>query len=108
MARLDRQVIGVVARQFAQEPERLASDTRLVEDLQGDSLDSLELQMQVEHRFAVFIEDDDWCAIVTIGDIAAQVAACRRARRSGVVPPVRRGLPPPGRGARPRVDRGRA
>ena len=81
MARLDRQVIGVVAEQFAQPPEQLGPEVRLVDDLQGDSLDSLELQMRVEDRFAVLIEDDRWCAVVTIADIASQVAACRRAGR---------------------------
>ena len=48
--------------------ENVKPEDRLVEDLDGDSLDSIELVLVVEQEFEIEIPDDEAEHIKTVGD----------------------------------------
>ena len=59
----------IVAQQLDLDPEAITMESRLIEDLKADSLDIVELIMDLEQDFGVEIPDDDLPNIKTIGDI---------------------------------------
>lgn len=59
----------VVAKKFKVKPEKVNATTRLREDLNVDSLDAVELIMELEDTFKVKIGDDEAQKLKTIGDI---------------------------------------
>ena len=61
----------IVAQQLDLDPETITAENRLIEDLKADSLDIVELIMDLEQDFGVEIPDDDLPNIKTIGDIVS-------------------------------------
>jgi acyl carrier protein len=59
----------VVSKKFKVAPEKVNLQTRLREDLNVDSLDAVELIMELEDTFKVKIADDEAQTLKTIGDI---------------------------------------
>jgi acyl carrier protein len=59
----------VVAKKFKVAPEKVTLQTRLREDLNVDSLDAVELIMELEDTFKVKIADDEAQQLKSIGDI---------------------------------------
>jgi len=59
----------VVSKKFKVSPEKVNNSTRLREDLNVDSLDAVELIMELEDTFKVKIADDEAQKLKTIGDI---------------------------------------
>ena len=59
----------VVVKKFKVQPEKVNVTTRLREDLNVDSLDAVELIMELEDTFNVKISDDEAQKLKTIGDI---------------------------------------
>jgi acyl carrier protein len=59
----------VVTKKFKVAPEKVNLQTRLREDLNVDSLDAVELIMELEDTFKVKIADDEAQTLKTIGDI---------------------------------------
>lgn len=57
------------------EPERIAEGTRFREDLEADSLDLVELIMELEDRYGIRIPDEQAVKILTVGQAADYVAA---------------------------------
>jgi acyl carrier protein len=51
----------------------LRPDSRLVEDLELDSLRLLTLAMAVEDHFRIALTEDDEAGIVTVGDLLATI-----------------------------------
>jgi acyl carrier protein len=61
----------VVVKKFKVQPGNVSSTTRLREDLNVDSLDAVELIMELEDTFNVKISDDEAQKLKTIGDIVS-------------------------------------
>ena len=61
-------VQGVVSEQLGVDPEKVTPDAEFVQDLNADSLDLVELIMQLEEEFGVEISDEQAESIVTVGD----------------------------------------
>ena len=59
----------VVAKKFKVQLDKVSVTTRLREDLNVDSLDAVELIMELEDTFKVKISDDEAQKLKTIGDI---------------------------------------
>ena len=59
----------VVVKKFKVQPQNVNVTTRLREDLNVDSLDAVELIMELEDTFNVKISDDEAQKLKTIGDI---------------------------------------
>src|ERR1051326_6664234 len=58
----------IIARQADVDPATLTFDTRFVEDLGFDSLDSVELLLAFEEEFGIEIPDEEAPRLRTVGD----------------------------------------
>lgn len=61
----------VVVKKFKVQSENVSGATRLREDLNVDSLDAVELIMELEDTFNIKISDDEAQKLKTIGDIVS-------------------------------------
>ncbi len=67
MASTYDRVVEIVAEQLGADKEKINNDTHFVNDLGADSLDVVELVMELEEEFDVNIPDDAAEKIQTIG-----------------------------------------
>ena len=61
-------VIQLISERFSVDVLKITKDTTFQEDLGADSLDVVELVMDLEDIFGIQISDEDAEQIVTIGD----------------------------------------
>ena len=61
-------VIQLISERFSVDVLKITRDTTFQEDLGADSLDVVELVMELEDIFGIQISDEDAEQIVTIGD----------------------------------------
>ena len=61
-------VIQLISERFSVDVLKITRDTTFQEDLGADSLDVVELVMELEDTFGIQISDEDAEKIVTIGD----------------------------------------
>jgi acyl carrier protein len=66
---------GHLATELKIDPARIQEDTRFKEDLEADSLDLVELVMELEDSYGIRIPDEDAVKILTVGQAADYVAA---------------------------------
>jgi acyl carrier protein len=64
-----------LATELQLEPDRVQAETRFKEDLDADSLDLVELVMELEDRTGIRIPDEDAAKILTVGQAADYVSA---------------------------------
>lgn len=64
----------IIGSQLAVEPENIA-DTTTFEDLGVDSLDKIEITLQLEESFQIEIPDSDTEKLLTIGDVVKYIEA---------------------------------
>ncbi len=62
-------VRAVIAKQLDFPEESITMESKLIEDLKADSLDVVELIMDLEQEYGIEIPDDDLPGIRTVGDI---------------------------------------
>ncbi len=65
---------AVIAKQLDIPEESITMESKLIEDLKADSLDVVELIMDLEQEYGVEIPDDDLPGIRTVGDIIRFIA----------------------------------
>ena len=58
-----------LAAQFEIDPEKITMETNLIDDLGADSLDVVELIMNLEDEFGVSISDEEAVNLVTVQKI---------------------------------------
>ncbi len=64
----------LICEQFDVEPEQITEETNFLQDLSADSLDFVELVMNIEDAFQLpEIGEDDIRAIQTVGDLVDYV-----------------------------------
>lgn len=68
MATVEERVIGIVSEQLSVPREEVTRESSFVDDLKADSLDVVELVMELEDEFEITIPDDDYEKIRTVGD----------------------------------------
>jgi acyl carrier protein len=66
-------VIEMAAEQFAHPKEQITDATHFVNDMGADSLDVVELVMQIEENFGVSIPDDKADKLQTVGDVVQYI-----------------------------------
>ncbi len=71
---LDR-IRAHLAAELEIEPARIDDDTRFKEDLEADSLDLVELTVELEDTYGIRIPDEEAAKILTVGQAADFVAA---------------------------------
>ncbi len=62
-------VRDALAAQFELDPEKISPETNLIDDLGADSLDVVELIMNIEDEFGVSISDEEAANLVTVQKI---------------------------------------
>ena len=67
MASVEERVIDIVAEQLGVEKDKITRSTSFVNDLGADSLDQVELVMELEEEFDIDIPDDAAEKIQTVG-----------------------------------------
>ncbi|MCB9837904.1 MAG: acyl carrier protein [Phycisphaeraceae bacterium] len=66
-AEIEAKVIDIVSKQLGVESSEITRETSFVNDLNADSLDTVELVMELEDNFSTTIPDDDAEKIQTVG-----------------------------------------
>jgi|TARA_B100000809_G_C14949429_1_gene463321 acyl carrier protein len=67
VASIQERVISIVAEQLGVEKEKVTTQTHFINDLGADSLDTVELVMELEEEFEIDIPDDAAEKIQTVG-----------------------------------------
>ena len=65
---IEAKVIDIVAEQMGADKSKITRATRFVEDLNADSLDTVELVMEFEDEFETSIPDDQAEKILSVGN----------------------------------------
>lgn len=73
MASVEERVIDIVAEQLGVEKEKVSAETSFVNDLGADSLDTVELVMELEEEFDITIPDDAAEKIQTVGQAVEHI-----------------------------------
>ena len=68
MASVEERVVAIVAEQLGVDKEKVKRETSFVNDLGADSLDTVELVMELEEEFDINIPDDAAEKIQTVGE----------------------------------------
>lgn len=66
-AEIEAKVVDIVSEQMSVEKAEISRDTSFVNDLNADSLDTVELVMELEDEFETSIPDEDAERIQTVG-----------------------------------------
>ena len=74
MASVEERVIEIVAEQLGVDKEKITRETHFVNDLGADSLDTVELVMELEEEFDINIPDDVAEKIQTVGQAVDHIA----------------------------------
>ena len=67
MASTEERVINIVAEQMGVDKAQITRETSFVNDLGADSLDTVELVMELEDEFDISISDEDAEKIQSVG-----------------------------------------
>ena len=65
---IEAKVIDIVAQQMGHDKGKISRTSKFTEDLNADSLDQVELVMELEEAFETDIPDSDAEKIKTVGD----------------------------------------
>ena len=68
MSEVAERIIEIVAEKLDKPKEELAPEKSFINDLGADSLDTVELMMDIEDEFDLSIPEEEAQKIVTIGD----------------------------------------
>jgi acyl carrier protein len=68
-------IVEIVADQMDVDPDEINMDTKFIDDLGVDSLDTVELTMEIEEEFDVTVSDEDAAKLLTVGEVVNFVDA---------------------------------
>ena len=68
MATVEERVVDIVAEQLGVDKDKISRDTSFVNDLGADSLDTVELVMELEEEFDISIPDEAAEKIQKVGE----------------------------------------
>lgn len=63
----------IIVEELNCDPEKVTMDAKLKEDLGADSIDAVQIIMDLEDEFGVTIEEDNAESIATVGNIVDYV-----------------------------------
>lgn len=70
---IESKVVTIISEQLSLREEDIKVDSRFVDDLGADSLDIVELIMEMEEEFDIEIPDEDIEKIVTVQDVIGYI-----------------------------------
>lgn len=70
---VEERVIEIVSEQMGVPKEQITKDTSFINDLGADSLDTVELVMELEEEFDITIPDEKAEEIQTVGQAVAYI-----------------------------------
>ena len=73
MASVEERVVDIVAEQLGVSKDQINRETSFVNDLGADSLDTVELVMELEEEFDINIPDDAAEKIQTVGQAVEHI-----------------------------------
>lgn len=76
---IEEKVIQIVSEKLNVAREKVTKESHFVNDLGADSLDTVELVMEIEDSFDLSIPDDAAEKITTVGDAIKYIEANKRA-----------------------------
>ncbi len=77
MAVFDK-VKEIIVKELKVEPEKVVETASLKDDLGADSLDAVEIIMDIEDEFGVQIEDDQAESIKTVKDLVEYIESFKK------------------------------
>lgn len=75
MAEIIDEVKEIIAERLSYDKEKINEQTSFTEDLGADSLDLVELIMELEKKFDITIPEDESEKIHTVGDVVNYIKA---------------------------------
>ncbi len=82
VAEIENKVKKIVAEQMGVSEEEITRDTSFVNDLNADSLDTVELVMELEEEFELSIPDEEAEKIQTVGQAIDYIQAHLNGQKS--------------------------
>ena len=70
---IEDKVVQIVSEQLSVEKGEISHETSFVNDLNADSLDTVELVMELEDEFDLTIPDEDAEKLKTVGEVVAYI-----------------------------------
>lgn len=70
---VEQRVIDIVAEQLGVDKDKIKQESNFVNDLGADSLDTVELVMELEEEFDISIPDDAAEKIQTVGEAVKHI-----------------------------------
>jgi len=71
---IEQQILDLLIKQLQKKPEDVKPNLRIKEDLNADSLDVVEILMEIEDRYGVQVPDEVIMSIKTVKDLTDVVA----------------------------------
>ncbi len=78
MSSIQDRVTDIVVEQLGLERDKVQAESKFVDDLGADSLDTVELVMALEEEFDIEIPDEDAEKITTLKEAIAYVEDCQK------------------------------
>lgn len=67
----------MIVEELSVEAEKVTLESRLSEDLGADSIDAVELIMNIEDEFSIQVSDEDAQNLKTVGDLVKYIEASK-------------------------------
>lgn len=67
------EVVSVMAQRFDVEKEDIKAESTITGDLGADSLDVVDLLMDIEDKFGITVPDEDASSLSTVGDVVKYI-----------------------------------
>lgn len=82
-AQIEAKVIDIVAEQMGVDKGEISRETSFANDLNADSLDTVELVMEFEDEFDTSIPDEQAEKIQTVGQAIDYISQCMGGQKAG-------------------------
>ena len=73
MSEIYDKIKGIIAERLSIDESKITETSSFIEDLGADSLDTVELIMQLEEAFNIQIPDEDADKISTVGEVVRYI-----------------------------------
>lgn len=70
---MKEETLKMLAKKLNLPASKVKPETRIIEDLGYDSLDTVEMLMTLEEEFNIHIKDEDAMRLKTLGDVASYI-----------------------------------